>query len=102
VFPESSGHDAGIFHSFLLVVGSYKEGVCTDISSHYGLLESDFIGTLMARRKCVATECGHVVWPCVLSGMDNFVQTGAGRSVSRFKNLWHFTSRSYMKSMIRS
>ena len=92
----------GIFFWFLLVVGSCKEWVCTDISSHDGLLESDSIGTLMARRKCVATECGHVVWPCMLSGMDNFVQTGAGRSVSRFKNLWHFTSGSYTRLMIRS
>ena len=74
-------------------MGSYKEGVCTDISSHYGLLESDSIGTLMARRKCVAIERGHVVWQCMLSGMDNLVQTGTGHSVSRFKNLWHFTSR---------
>ena len=57
----------------------------TDISSHYGLLESDSIGALMARRECVATECGHVVWPCMLSGMDNLVQTGTGRSVSRLK-----------------
>jgi len=40
---EVVGHHGGIFFWFLLAVGSYKEWVCTDISSHYGLLEPDSI-----------------------------------------------------------
>jgi len=75
--------------------------VCTDISGHDCQLESGSIHTLEARRECVAIEGGHVVWQCVLPGMDNLVQTGTGHSVSRFKNLWHFTSRSYTIMMIQ-
>lgn len=88
---------------FLILTGSgmYEEWVCTDISGRYCQLESDSIQALEARRKYVAIERGHVVWQCMISGMDDLVQTGTGRSVSRFKNLWHFTSRSYTIMMIR-
>ena len=73
--------------------GTYEERVCTHISGHHRQLESDFIYTFEALGKYVAIERGHVVWQCMLSGMDNLIQTGTGHSVSRFKNRWHFTSR---------
>jgi len=37
----------------------------------------------------------------MLPGMDNLVQTGTGRYVSRLKKFWHFTSRLYSRMMSR-
>ena len=56
--------------------------MCTDISGYNGQLESDSIGTFNAWGECVAIEGGNVVWQCMLSGMDNFVQPGTRHSVS--------------------
>jgi len=58
--------------------GTYEERVCTHISGHHRQLESDFIYTFEALRKYVAIERGHVVWQCMLSGMDNLYRPELG------------------------